>query len=284
MKAFYENRTYSSEIPVSASYASNLDFVAHWHSDIEIVFVCEGRIGVGINSEYKMLEKGEIAICGSNNIHYYHTEGDVSSKIMMLIFNPDILSSFKYWPEKLMISSAFIDKDYLADQEMNIEALPVIKIIFEKIIGEISQKNNLYTVSTTIGIAELCMTLFRCFPCYLDECKRKHSSLPVSVDIKPMQKALKYIEENYTNDITLELIAEEVGLSCFYFSRLFKKTTGMNFNVYLTRLRLDKAQTLIKSTSKTILEIAYETGFSSIRTFNRAFKTGKGCTPGSLRT
>lgn len=282
MKAYYENRIYSSEIPLSASLVKNLDFVAHWHTEIEMIFVCEGRIGVGINSEYRVLQKSEIAICGSNDIHYYDCEG-MSSTIMMIIFRPEMLNGFKYWPENLLPCSIFMDSGYISVQKVNSEVLDGIKTVFNQIVEEMAQKHDLYTLFTDLRLFELFLTIFRHFPAYYADSKKDLAGSRAPADIKPMQKALKFLEENYTQDITLEQISEEANLSRFYFSRLFRKTTGMNFNVYLTRIRIDKAEALIRTTRKPIIEIAYETGFCSIRTFNRSFKGIKGCTPQSLR-
>lgn len=282
MKAYYESRSYTSEIPLSASYSVDMDFVAHWHTDIEMIYVCEGAIGVGINSEYKQLKKGELAICGSNDIHYYDSEGK-SSTIMIIIFRPEILSTFKYWPENLLPCSIFMDNGYFCIQKTGSDIQDNIKTIFDHIVDEMAHKENLYPLFADLRIFELFLTLFRHFPAYYSDSKRNLADSHTPADIKPMQKALKYLEENYPQDITLEQISEEVNLSRFYFSRLFRKTTGMNFNFYLTRIRIDKAELMIKSTRKPIIDIAYETGFCSIRTFNRSFKGLKGCTPQSLR-
>lgn len=282
MKAFYESRTYNSEIPISAFLAENLDFVAHWHTDIEMIYVCEGRIGMGINSEYRVLQKSEISICGSNDIHYYDSKG-MTSTAMLIIFRPEMLSSFKYWPANLQPCSVFMDKDFFSAEEAASNVQACLKTIFNNIIEEMGQKKELYPLFTDLRIFELFLTLFRYFPAYYADSKMVLPDSQAPTDIKPMQKALKYLEENYVRDISLEQISNKVNLSRFYFSRLFRKTTGMNFNVYLNRIRVDKAETMIKSTQKPIIEIAYETGFCSIRTFNRSFKGIKGFTPQSLR-
>lgn len=282
MKAYYESRIYTSEIPVSAAFSVNMDFVAHWHTDIEMIYVCEGILGVGINSEYRVLQKGELAICGSNDIHYYGNEG-MTSTIMIIIFRPELLSTFKYWPDNLLPCSIFMDKEYFSAQKVDSEVPHNLENIFNQIVDEMAHKEDLYPLFTDLRIFELFLTLFRHFPAYYAYSKRNLIDSQTPADIKPMQRALKYLEENYTQDITLEQISAEVNLSRFYFSRLFRKTTGMNFNVYLSRIRADKAEAMIKSSRKPIIDIAYETGFCSIRTFNRSFKGIKGCTPQSLR-
>ena len=282
MKAFYESRTYNTEVPVSATLIKDLDFVAHWHTDIEVLYVREGSIGAGINSEYRILQAGDISICGSNDIHYYESEG-MTSTVALIIFRPDILNVFKHWLSNLQPCSIFIDRDLQTSEKTGRDFSGQIKQIISSIISEMGQKKELYPQFTDLHIFELFLTLFRQLPSYYADSVRDPDDFQTASDIKPMQKALKYLEEYHTQDITLEQISSKVNLSRFYFSRLFRKTTGMNFNTYLNRIRADKAEELIRDTRKPIIEIAYETGFLSIRTFNRSFKAIKGFTPHSLR-
>jgi AraC-like DNA-binding protein len=275
MKAFYENRTYDLEIPLSISRTRDLDFVAHWHRDIELVYVCEGSIGVGINSEYRILAAGDMAVCRSNDIHYYDSKGRTSS-IILLIFRPELLFPVKQRPEGLQPASAFFGGISGVSRDR-------IPAILSDIVEEWKQKQDLYSSFIRLQMTELFLTLFRCVPSYYRDSLANGTASEAPEDIKPMQKALLYLEENYAQEISLEQISNEVNLSRYYFSRLFLKTTGMNFHAYLNRIRTDKAEELIRSTKKPILEIAYETGFISIRTFNRMFKAIKGCNPKSMR-
>ena len=68
-----------------------------------------------------------------------------------------------------------------------------------------------------------------------------------------------------------------------YFSDVFRKKTGSTFTDHLARLRVEKARTLLESTSLRVSEIAYSCGFRSISQFNRRFKEITGKTPGEIR-
>ena len=100
----------------------------------------------------------------------------------------------------------------------------------------------------------------------------KRNSLIVS-DVK------KYIEDNYDKEISLEDAAAKVCVTPYYLSRLFKKEMGNNFNNYLTDIRLNKAKQLLRNTSKSIKEIAYDAGFNSQAYFCRVFKKKEDKTP-----
>lgn len=282
MRAFYEHRTYDSEIHISAFKAESINFVAHWHSEIEIIYVCEGRIGVGINSEYRILESGDISVCGSNDIHYYDSKG-MASNTIIIIFRPEIPGFLNSGHEIPIPCSAFMDRDYRNNAKTGDKESGDIKDVFVKIVAEMREKKELYPGFCSLEILRLILLLFRYFPAYRADSEKNDRGNRIPADVGPMQKALKYIEENFPQEISLERISREANLSRFYFSRLFRKTTGMNFNAYLTRIRIEKAGELIRTTGGTITEIAYEAGFSSIRTFNRTFRSVMGCTPQSLR-
>ena len=88
-----------------------------------------------------------------------------------------------------------------------------------------------------------------------------------------------YIEHYYMEDITLELVASKIGFSKFHFSRLFRQFTDTSFYDYHCLRRLKAAEILLLDPSLPITEVALQSGFSSISTFNRVFKKFKECTP-----
>ena len=90
MKAFYENRTYADSIPLSVNTSKGFDFLAHWHNDIELVYVLDGELKMGVNSESRVLQKGDFAICSSGDIHYYNSK-DLYSSYYLVLFKPELL-------------------------------------------------------------------------------------------------------------------------------------------------------------------------------------------------
>ena len=84
-------------------------------------------------------------------------------------------------------------------------------------------------------------------------------------------------------DISLDYLADQVGFSKFHFSRLFKEYTDYNFSDYLCIRRIKAAETLLEDPDYSITEVALNSGFASISTFNRIFKQKKGITPSEHR-
>ena len=84
------------------------------------------------------------------------------------------------------------------------------------------------------------------------------------------------------NEVTLLDISQHLNISPCYFSKLFKSIFGINYRMFLNKMRIDKAESIIKNEDKKIIEVALECGFESIRTFNRVFKSIKGFAPSEL--
>ncbi|KUO70253.1 MAG: AraC family transcriptional regulator [Desulfosporosinus sp. BRH_c37] len=98
-----------------------------------------------------------------------------------------------------------------------------------------------------------------------------------------VRKAMDYIELNYANNISLNLVATHVHLSPAYLSRIFNEKTGVGFTEYLTQVRLKKAKQQLRMSTKTIDEIAIATGFNSSSYFSAIFKKHEGITPSEYR-
>lgn len=92
-------------------------------------------------------------------------------------------------------------------------------------------------------------------------------------------KAIQYIEENYTRNISLTDLAGQVNLSESYLSHLFKKETGSGIANYVLNLRLEMGKKLLKSTNLSVYEIAEKVGYSNVYYFSSSFKKAFGVSP-----
>ena len=94
-----------------------------------------------------------------------------------------------------------------------------------------------------------------------------------------IKKALDYIDNNFHKDISLDELAGELGISSYYFSKLFKEEKGEGFVEYLTRRRVEEAKALLKSPEHSIKEVGVPCGYSDPNYFSRIFKKATGMTP-----
>jgi AraC-like DNA-binding protein/ligand-binding sensor protein len=96
-------------------------------------------------------------------------------------------------------------------------------------------------------------------------------------------RAKAFIQEHHTEDLSLEQVAQIVHMSTFYFCKMFRKSVGVNFTEYVSRVRIEKARNLLLNPNLRISEIAYEVGFQSLTHFNRVFKKLLGQSPTEFR-
>ena len=99
-----------------------------------------------------------------------------------------------------------------------------------------------------------------------------------------ISKARQFIEEHYTEGLSLGQVAKAVNTSLFYFCKLFKKTLNINFTEYVSRIRTEKAKNLLLNRNLRVSEIAFEVGFQSLTHFNRVFKKVVGESPSEYRS
>ena len=94
-----------------------------------------------------------------------------------------------------------------------------------------------------------------------------------------LSSVAEYVQQHYTEELTLEELAQIFHVNSSYLSTLFAKKTGMNFSYYRNTLRIQRARELLAHSEKSVSEIAMETGYNSISYFNRVFKEIVGITP-----
>lgn len=100
-----------------------------------------------------------------------------------------------------------------------------------------------------------------------------------SNNYRTLEKAINYIKENITSDLSLETVSSYAGFSPIYFHNMFKASTGQNLREYVEDIRIKKAVNMLVATNFTLTEIAYECGFSSQSYFSYVFKRKMKITP-----
>ncbi len=107
--------------------------------------------------------------------------------------------------------------------------------------------------------------------------QHEHAEPPV------ITRAKEYIQEHQTENLRLGHVAKACNTSTFYFCKMFKKVTGINFTDYLSRVRIEKSKNLLLNPNLRVSEIAFEVGFQSLTHFNRVFKKILGQSPTEYR-
>lgn len=270
MVYFFENRSHviKDNIPLSIYRNNNFSYRAHWHTELELIYVESGSIWVCINNDRRKLVAGDLAISTSGDIHYYENHHD--SQIILLIFKPEFFGLAADWPQPRQLASSFFTHS---------EIEPIFKNILDAILLESRNRDNFYELFIKSKVLELSASILR----YLPTKTLNNNQANNYSKLRALQEILLYIENNFTEDISLQTIADLFKMDPFNLSKSFNSVTGRNLRTYINTLRVSKAKNLIKNTNKPLIEIAFECGFNSVRTFNRAYKNLNGVTPSSAR-
>ena len=148
------------------------------------------------------------------------------------------------------------------------------ELIFQKILEQYIKNE----ASSVILIRSLILEMI-----YAAYQEVKLDFLPSSAYVRLIKKAILFMENHYTDRLTLETIAQEVSLSPSHFQRIFKKTMNISPNEYLNNYRLMKAKELLLITNDSITDISFSCGFESNAYFSYVFKTHMFMSPSMYR-
>jgi len=280
MDAFYELRDYSgNDFKASFFWTREFAFAAHWHDDVEIAYVASGKMILGVNTMSRDLSAGSLAICGSNDIHYYKQAGPC--RFLVLKFPPEQIGYTTRWPTGKLLTRRFL---------LPGEA-PAIEDLREKLVDLILEADQEWKNLSAGrgGSALIIRARFMEFCGIIENRLTEPLSLRTkatrgSGKLERLQSAIEYIRANAASPIRLEDTASVAHLSQGAFSRAFSALTGSSFHAYLNGVRIEKAiEIMAAEPDKKIVDVALECGFESLRTFNRAFKQAKGRPPRSAR-
>lgn len=233
-------------------YGTNFNFPSHIHHSFELITVFSGEMTVTVNSSEYHLNSFESLLIFPNQLHSLQSIG---SKHMLCIFSPELVQAFNSkTSHQIPKNNKFsIDKhliDTLAFLDENCSVVAKKGILYS--ICDIFDRNAEYTENTWDN-NNLLLDIF------------------------------KYVELHFQHDCSLSALSKETGFSYSYISRYFKNIVGISYNTYLNCFRLNNACYLLKNTDYSILRCAYESGYTSLRSFNRNFKINLSMTPHTYR-
>ncbi|MBQ7034567.1 MAG: helix-turn-helix transcriptional regulator [Clostridia bacterium] len=226
----------------------------NFHSQIELYFVDEGEIDACINTHRQLLKKDQMAVALSYDSHLFRSMGRSRSSI--LIVPPDLCREFTAAVQNKQIQNPFICDE---------ETVKKIKFFLEALksdgSNEVRRRGYIYVI---LGIV-------------LDHLFLENTQ--AAMDTGLSSRILFFLNQNFRGEISLDSLAAAFGYSKAYLSRYFKASFGIGINRYVNILRLRNAMLLMRDGKNTHIYCALESGFTSIRTFYRVFKSEFGCTP-----
>ena len=239
-----------------------LECSAHMHYEIEYFLLLEGEAAVYIDSmEYKMTA-GDLCVVFPNQIHQFKSITD--EKYMLIIFSPDMVPELTDTFTSRIPRSAVIRANELPTD-------------CEKMIRKMGEINSSVGEYKRVQMRGLLLTLFG----FLLE--KMDLTYVKSVSSHALKTVVNYCSRNFSRDLSLSILEEDLHISKYYISHLFSMKLKVRFNDYINSLRINDACRQLRQTDKTITEISECVGFNTLRTFNRAFVRQIGMSPSEYR-
>ncbi|TLS36499.1 response regulator transcription factor [Pseudalkalibacillus caeni] len=162
------------------------------------------------------------------------------------------------------------------------EASNILKALFLKKVELPVLMENLSRIDTSSTLEEVYKSLMD----GIEVCNHSLSNInsKPNTDNELLDKALRFIHAHYTEEMTLQSVADHIHISRNYFSILFKRLMEQNFIDYVIDLRINKAKELLVETSMKVYEVASDAGFNDVKYFSKLFKKITGHSPGDYRS
>lgn len=257
-----------------SSFPRNPGFqVMHWHEDLQFIYVLDGEIEVKTLEKNNFLKKGDGIFINQNVVHLVKKNGKCH-------YNSFIFP--KYFLEFYIGSPAESYVDCVV--ESNIETLlfktengnakKILQLLYE--LSELEKrKDKFYSYEVLCKLSCVWLEICKRF----SHCYENHSD----IGEKRMRKFLNFIENNYSQNITLAELAKSANVSKSECLRSFKSTMQTTPYKYLTEYRLSKAASLLKNSDELIGNIATLVGIEQSSHFGKLFKEKTGMSPREYR-
>lgn len=251
-------QSHNSSVPYNydAVDYDNFEYIPHLHRDPELVCVLEGAVEAVIEDRTETVRAGQFALILPNQVHTFRTPE--FSRARVIVFSEEYVREFrKSLGDREGKTSGFTMPE--GDRALFLERMTL----------------------TPPHRMDICACLALACGAYLKE-KEREGMIPARRKKEDlMHKILSYIAGHYTENVTLTAMAEALGYEEHYLSRCFHRLFRKNFKQFVNEYRIYHARQLLSDSDdrRTLTEIAFSSGFQSVRNFNRVYRDLMGCEP-----
>ncbi|MBU2700735.1 AraC-like DNA-binding protein [Sporomusaceae bacterium BoRhaA] len=250
---------------------------SHWHEEFMIFYIKQGQAIIYCNSKSIPVGAGDLIVINSNDIHYMENLCSELIEYYYIIINFAFLLSKQEDLCQTKYINPLIQQRIRFENQIKNDNELLHQV--EELIDEYQQQNQGYELLIKADLYHIIVLLMRrhIMPIAEEENKRQYNIL------HQLRPVLEYIDQHYTQKLTLAEISTMANMSRHHFCRLFKSITGKPPIDYINHLRINAAIELLKEGHLNISEIAMTVGFNDSNYFSRLFKKYKNCSPTSIQ-
>lgn len=245
----------------------------HWHEEIELLYQLNGESTIQIEGKKYQIPRKHLTVVDSGLVHSTYTYSDTSMFICAHI-------SRKYMQRYLHDIDLY--QIHCIPDELTDDQFPD----YLKVCQMMEELTRLYIEDASAFLLEaegIIMQVLAHLIRYFSTHAAAHVTATDRLSIDRIKEIINYVEEHFREQISLQDIADHLGLGKEYFCRFFKKNMGMSFLHYVNEVRVSQIYRDLIRTDIPIYELMEQNGFTNQKLFNRTFKEVFGCTPSSVR-
>lgn len=247
----------------------------HWHSGMEIIMPCRAQYIATIKEAELQLEEGDICIIPPGELHSLRASSKAGERIILQL-NHSIL-----FHNREMYSLITLMRPYfLIRKSQYPEIATTLATLLLAVEKEYFNAGSFYETRIFSLLADFFVQIGRNPQLFAGQSSSETISQH-NVDL--FLSVCSYINSHFKQDLTLLDVAKYSGFSKSHFCRFFKIHAGKSFYDYLLNVRISNATDMLLCNEFSILDIALASGFNSISTFNRVFRTFHHCSPSEYR-
>ena len=239
IRAHYEKRSTDFYFRSDRGGKVTLGCRPHLHYHIEFFVLLEGEVTVWVDSVQYTVRAGDLMIAFPNQLHQYSSDPGSPEKYLLFVVSPDLV------PEFADIFNSTLPHSPVVESFCD---MPRLFPLVEGLAG-VSGKNEKGKYREEVQRGYLTALFGQLLPMMtLDEIKLG--------DSRAVREVVNYCSQNYTADLSLEMLERELHLNKYYISHLFSSKLGIRFNDYVNSLRVSQACRLLRDTEMPITEIS----------------------------
>ena len=238
----------------------------HYHNTYEIVIMLDGEKYLVINNKRYLLKRGDLFIIKPYSLHTTYSTDEPYVKRYLIHFDAENIGD-EIFDSQLPSCVISLDEEQLHN----------VYYQFVNIHNYLKRNN-----PNGYKLARMAVVLMMD---YIYNVSKKNTVIPLYEDYGnyPISKALAYINTNYQENLTLDMVSGFVHMSKSNFCLVFKRVVGETFANYLNSLRIAHVHKLLSTTDMSLSEIAERTGFSTVDYMSKSFKKIHGLSPAKMR-
>lgn len=272
---FFEKQIYSEDFPINIRVIELDEYPIHYHQDLELIFVMQGKIALRNGACEYELSEGAVF---TNTAHEVHKLTGIEEKSVIATIHIETEFFKQYFPSLSRACYRTYSKDSNNPKQKHIREMvsKILSSYINKAPGYIAE-----CVSMMVQLIEYIDENFTVF--HFEGDKLVNFEAEDEQTISRINRIVRYIYGNYNQKITLKELAKREYLSEFYLSHVIKDYTGLNFRDFLSFARAEWSEISLLGTDDKISKIAKNAGFSTTDYYEKFFEKWFGLRPSEYR-